>query len=520
MAGPIPGVVYTRAPGTNDWLAPGRATLPGPFVPTASTFDVFPNLNSHPGAVWTRSGNTLSSTGRLSYPCYDITDGFVLGTTKPTWSNSGCRIPISQLTVPAMTNHEYVTTADGQVISGLNLTGGRIRVKHKNVTIRDCYITIGYDAARPHIQNNCAIVCDVLNFDTRNLRVEYVTVDPINAGANGTPDDADVSGIYLDSGVVFRCAIRNVTDGVMPDVHPLSGQGEGVPVHVWGNYIQTRWLSYDPLQSDGTHNDGVQIAGGSGHTVIGNTIANPNGGNADPATGSIIQGQCIVIDPYHAPGSTGYTYDKKDAGASANIYIWRNWLSGSLTQISNWLPLTEGGPAAPGCVILENRHGGQCRWPILGTPTTQQTTRVLSGNVADTGGLQWNQVGSQSGTSTIAAGGSVGMTVANHATGGGESHPTTSFAGCDQIVEPSQSCYVAGKGKNAANAWVLSGVWSIQTNSTPAVTLSQATASDGSTWATFVAPQPTTTQTVVLRFTPTGVAATDDVTVTIPPWQN
>jgi len=304
-------------------------------------------------------------------------DGFILGTTEPTWANSGSRIPQASLTRNETIN--LITSADGQVISGLHLPYGRIEVRHKNVTIRDCIINIGWApdgtgaGQRSFIQQNSAIVANV-NYNTTGLNVEYVTCDPVNAGANGTADDANVSGFYFMSGARFyRCAVRNVTDGFMPDVKAAT---PAAPVQILGNYVQNRWLPFDAQQSDGTHNDGIQLAGGDGHILRGNSLHNPTGGVVDTASGFTVRGQCVVLTPYH--------------GALTNVTVDANWLYGAYTQISAWPRISDGGPRSDGVTITNNRHLGQCVWPILLTPEVNTAKTAISGNVAGAGGNTWS----------------------------------------------------------------------------------------------------------------------------------
>lgn len=329
--------------------------------------------------VWRRSGAWLTAPGRDPKRAFDAQDGFVLGVTEPTWANSGCRIPEAQLTryVPPNGTTELITTSDGQVISGLLLQAERIQVRHKNVIIRDCIIRYGPADGRLKIQNHCAIVHHP-SFDTSGNIVEHCTFDPVNAKATADTNDAAVSGMFGFGFTAYRCAVRNVTDGFMPDVSPTKPQ----PSRILGCYIQTRYLTYDPEQSDGTHNDGVQIAGGLGHEVIGNSIRNMQ---ADGVTG-LAKGQSVVLTPYHLP-------------LCANIVIERNWFYHGYTQVAAWIPMFQGGPGIPGLVIRGNRHHGTCIWPILVTPATNLTKRNISGNVAGTGGLTWNN-----GTTTTPAG--------------------------------------------------------------------------------------------------------------------
>ncbi len=200
--------------------------------------------------------------------------------------------------------------------------------------------------------------------------------------------------------VVYRCAIRRVTDGLMPDTRT----GLIEPVHMWGNYIETRWLSYDRKQTDGTHNDGIQLAGGDGYTIVGNSLHNPTGNVVDPASGLTVRGQCIAFTPYHEQRISG-------------TKVYKNWLYGSFTQISLWESwggrgLTLGGPAVSGAELVGNRHGGQCAWPVLMTPAQDAVKSRYGGNIAAAGGLVWNN-------GTIAAGGTVNVKVAANTSGTG-----------------------------------------------------------------------------------------------------
>ena len=324
-----------------------------------------------------------------------VDDGFILGTTEPTWANSGSRIPQANLLRNETIN--LVTSADGQVISGLHLPYGRIEVRHKNVTIRDCIINIGWapdgtgPGQRPRIQNNAAVVTNA-NYDSSGLNMEFVTCDPINAGANGTADDWDVSAFYFFSGArVYRCSARNVTDSFMPDEKPST---PAAPVQILGCYSSTRYLPVAD-QADGTHNDGVQLAGGDRHIIRGNALHNPTGGVIYPGTTFKVLGQCVVFTPYHS--------------IISNATLDQNWFYGAYTQVSVWPAVSYGygGGDCPGTTITNNRFGGQCVWPILMNPQSNTSKTLISGNVAGPGGLIWNN-------GTLAPGAAIPVTVASN----------------------------------------------------------------------------------------------------------
>lgn len=329
-----------------------------------------------------------------------LPSSFSVGTTEPTWDNVGCRVPVANLKRLDTTN--LITEYAGQIIDGIHLPKGRIEVRHPGVLIRNGIAQVGYDPNRQYIQNNCGIVAHP-SYDTRGLVVEDFTVDPVNAANPATAtipnardtagNDAQTSGIFGYGITARRVAIRNVTDGFMPDVRP----GFMEPSLLEACFVQTRYLGYDKEQTDGTHNDGVQLAGGNGHVVRGNALRNPTGGVIDPVSGKQVKGQCIVFTPYH--------------GSLDDCVIDRNWLYGAYTQLAAWVPKAYG-PQPLRLTATGNRHGGSTVWAMLITPEVNTAKKSIAGNVAAAGGLKWNQSGAQSGISTIAAGGTVNPTIA------------------------------------------------------------------------------------------------------------
>lgn len=382
----------------------------------ATTQTVYGNTTTHPKAILIRSGYWATAPGRQPIFVADEDPGWTTGTNEPMWANTAITSTAGLTTfVGNSTNHhELVSSADGQVIQNMYLPDSRIRIRHKNVVVKNCLIGIGWDSARLMIQNNCAVVCDY-NFDTTGWVLDHVTCDPVGAGDPADPlygtnpdSTAIVSAFYMiGRGGAYRCAARNVTDGFMPD-NPSVGastQAPSGPIYEYANFIQTRWLSYDPEQTDGTHNDGTQFANGDGHVLVGNVFLNPNTagpGAVSPYTPSSVQGQCILTDPYHEPTIT-------------NTYIDRNWLYGGYSQFANWNPSDEGGPGVQGVTYTNNRHGGRCVYPILSTPAAYAMRRNFSGNVAAGvsvnnsnvgGGLVWGD----GQNNTIATGGAIPVT--------------------------------------------------------------------------------------------------------------
>lgn len=338
---------------------------------------------------WQRNGDWLTAPGRPSRPYFPPpSDGFVLGETEPAWANSGCQVPQSQLTQDNTV--ELISEYDGQLIENKYLPVGRIQVKHKNVTIRNCIINIGNPDPRPKIRANFGIVIRDKSegYDTVNCRIEHVTIDPINAGSGGTTDDAGVYGITGPGYMAYRCAIRHVSDAFNTN---------GSNAYAFGCYGATRCLSWDPVVQGPTHNDFCQIACGSNVQIIGNSFHCFDSDFITPRS----DGNGVILTGYRNPLPT-------------NILVEKNWFYDAFNHVSSWQRYDEGGPAGVGLVIKNNRHYGKTYWPILMTPAAAAVS-VVSGNVAGEAGLYWGNTRS----TYIPPGGEIVPYVAANTTGAG-----------------------------------------------------------------------------------------------------
>ena len=303
-------------------------------------------------------------------PVAPYVDPVQIDVDEPTWDNSGAYTPKASLT--EYTGTELITTQDGQIIENLYLPVARIQVRHKNVIIRNCYIEYGPADGRLMIHAHCGVVHNP-NYDTRGNLIEYVTFDPINAKASTDVNDANVYGIFGYNMTISRCAIRNVTDAIAPKISSTTGN---LTCTIAGNYLETRYLSYDPNQTDGTHNDCVQIPGGSGWIVHGNAMHNPTGTNANG-----VKGQNIVCTPYQ--------------DVISDITVEHNWFYGAYTQVAMWPVSADVGADTPrytiaGVTLRYNQHLGACTWPILMNTETNNAGPTVADNVAGVGGLIWN----------------------------------------------------------------------------------------------------------------------------------
>jgi hypothetical protein len=182
-------------------------------------------------------------------------DAFVAGTymagaaTTTTTSSSGYGVPAgTQLKV---VNGDMTITKDGTVLDGVDLHG-YVSIKADNVTIKNSRLRGGATAT-----STKALI--MAWWQPKNLRVINSTLKAANpglhvdglAGSGFTADGLDISGVVDATKVIGG----NVT---------IRNNWFHDPIH----------SDNDPNQSDGkTHDDGIQIEGGSAIVVENNKIA-------------------------------------------------------------------------------------------------------------------------------------------------------------------------------------------------------------------------------------------------------
>jgi len=244
----------------------------------------------------------LSGSTRASVPAAGGSASFA---AKPDATNTG--VPDgTELTV-----HEgdITVTKDRTVLDSLDIHGS-VYVRANDVTIDRSVIRGG-----PPSERNDALVASWWN--NTNLTIRDSTLA------------ADFPSYYLDgiSGSNFRAERLDISRVVDP-IKVVDGN-----VTVLASWMHNNaHFDPDPNQRDGkTHDDGVQIEGGSGITLTGNVIE--NGHNA-----------AVMITQNHA--------------ATADVTISDNWLGGGACTV-NVTQKGAGGKDAPiqGMVIRGNHFG-------------------------------------------------------------------------------------------------------------------------------------------------------------------
>lgn len=234
-------------------------------------------------------------------------------------------------------NGDLTITKPGTVIDALDIRGF-VEIRAKNVTVRRSLIRGGAATGlRGVVQNNAPTATGFVLEDSE-VRPAHPSVWLTGVkGANFT-----MRRVHVNGGVV---------DGVM-----VSGN----QVRVESSYIHGL-VSYadDPTHADGSHNDGVQVVGGSDITVTGNTIL-------------------------AAPGQNSVLQVTQDVGPTRRLTFSRNRVDGGTCSVK----LTHQGGTSLGPVVVSgNRFGDGMSIPGCAILRTGATSLAESGNVWLDGGL-------------------------------------------------------------------------------------------------------------------------------------
>lgn len=294
-------------------------------------------------------------------------DLLVAGTYEPDETTAGL-LP----GVPLTPFFGDIVARNGQVLQNLDIHG-RVSGAATDVSAKNCRIRGGLNPSSA--QDSSRGLAHSTNAAVRRWMFEDCHIEP------DTPHNS-YNG-FLGHDVTFRrCRFRHASDG--GGIFNTNNPDAPVNVTVEGCLMDEFYFirpSDTGTRKEGTHNDGIQISGGSNIRIVGNKIRmfyDPTIGSAsstDPVTGNqyypwMTGTSCIIITP--------------NVGVVADVLIDRNWFDGGATSVN---VSEKGRGAIRGLVITNNRFGRVQRSGKQALiPATTYDVATISGNVWADGG--------------------------------------------------------------------------------------------------------------------------------------
>lgn len=262
------------------------------------------------------------------------------GSYKPDASTTG--VPSGKtLTKVGTYDKPYVINVDGTVLDGKEIFGD-VKIQAKNVVIKNSLLHCGN--YKPSTNTGCI---DANSANVVNLTVQDSTIHPI------MPSPLR-DGIVGHEYTALRNHVYGTNDGM--GVFNKPGGSVNANVRIEGNYIHTTVYhdaANDPgPAADGTHNDGIQVQGGTNIRIAGNTITNDGvlgaGSKADATKPRLLP---------HGHGCTIILQNNTGAPLK-NTVVEQNWLDDGLASAC----------IKPGEITFQKNRFGQNQYNYFALP--------------------------------------------------------------------------------------------------------------------------------------------------------
>lgn len=289
------------------------------------------------------------------------------GTYKPTLADVGW-LDDPSITMTTINANVNMTTS-GQVLEN-SIVNGFVDMRSSNQIVRNCIVR--GPASNPSFLTR-ALISTAFS-GTSNALIEDTT-------CNMQTPQSDCDGITGHDYTARRVHTKRTTDGF--GVFNTSSPGSAVNVNIFGCYVEDMARFFpDATHDDGTHNDCIQIQGGSAIVIRGNYLngyLSQDAGNTDglnrqePPFDTI--NSCIQFN--------------NNVGNTSNVLIEDNWLYGAEIGM-NGGSLTA---AVNLGTIRDNNFGHDQTLTTPGTNTTytininDTPTVSFSGNVYEDNGV-------------------------------------------------------------------------------------------------------------------------------------
>jgi hypothetical protein len=351
---PIKRYLKNEAPGSplrswQPWLVVGLVVAAGYLVLRA--------MAAGPAAVYLVPGGTLANGASVAGNAAAIGGQMVVfgpaatptpaptptptpaptptpGSGKPDATNTG--IPAGTALTVVSGNQTYGPSANGQTIIGKDFHG-YVNVTGSNITFKNCFFHGG-------TPNGNAALLDTQEGSGTGIVVQDSEFFPLT-------QNATIDGVWGQNLTLLRVNIHGTTDGIKASSGTV----------IQDSYIHDlKYFAVDPNQTDGTHNDAIQILDGTGIRAVHNTLS-PNDANANSAV-QITQ----------------------DFGTVGTVLLDQNWVDwGGCTLNITQKP----GSTLNGISVTNNRFGRNQQFSgctvLIGTGVT---LAAYSGNVWDNNG--------------------------------------------------------------------------------------------------------------------------------------
>lgn len=247
--------------------------------------------------------------------------GLVPGDYKPSTSTTGV-LPGSTLTPYNQGGQDLYITTNGTVLENLDIYG-RVMVQASGVVIRNCRLR-----GSANTINGASAMIDCNHAAVFNCLIEYCTLVPDTPRLNQ-------NGVIGHEYTARRCYVSQTTDGF--GIYNKAGVSNAANVVLEANMVENlayfqpdyqNGVSGATWHTDGTHNDCVQIQGGSNIRLTGNYLNGTSFYGAGsivpsgrwPVTDGFNHGQCILIQK------------NSTLGELVNVVAEKNWVRGARQQ--------------------------------------------------------------------------------------------------------------------------------------------------------------------------------------------
>jgi hypothetical protein len=267
-------------------------------------------------------------------------------------------------------------TTPGTVLQDLDIYG-KVSVSTTDVVIRRCRVR-GPSSYSPAGDSSTALI-GCTSASIRRLVVEDCHLQP------DLPHNS-MNGMLGHDFTVRRTRFVNCSDGI--GTFNTADRAGPVNVVAEANWLYSLYFvrpSDTGTRAEGTHNDCMQISGGSHYRLVGNRMdayLNSSIGSA-PLDGSA-HGSYLTTGNQYFPAMTATSalMVTPNVGPVATLLVDRNWFNGGGTSINF---SEKGRGAMQGVVITNNRFGKDQRNPAVQGYIDAATfdAMVCSGNVFD-----------------------------------------------------------------------------------------------------------------------------------------